>query len=62
MGDAILLVVAVIYVLPTVMVWASKHRNRGPITAVNLLLGWTIIGWVVAFAWALSDPRPIAHR
>jgi hypothetical protein len=34
----------------------GKH-NAGAIFALNLLLGWTLVGWVVALVWALAvDP------
>jgi hypothetical protein len=29
-----------------------NHRSRGSILIVNIFLGWTFIGWVVALAWA----------
>jgi hypothetical protein len=48
-------VVTMIYFLP---VWAACVRNsnhRWPIFAVNALLGWTIVGWVVAFIWAVAE-------
>ena len=30
--------------------------------ALNILLGWTVIGWVVALVWALTkdNPPPVA--
>jgi Superinfection immunity protein len=31
------------------------HRNRVAISVTNLLLGWTLIGWVVAFIWACTN-------
>lgn len=42
-----------------------RHRpNGGAIFAFNLLLGWTVIGWVVALVWALTWPMgvPAARR
>lgn len=41
--------------LPTIVAFYRKHPSRGGILALNLLLGWTFVGWVVALAWALSD-------
>ena len=31
-----------------------KKRNAGAIFALNLLLGWTLVGWVVSLVWALT--------
>lgn len=41
-----------IYFLPTIVGW--NKRNSGAILTLNLLLGWTFIGWVVALVWAMT--------
>lgn len=41
-----------LYFLPTICGW--KKKNRDAILVVNLFLGWTFIGWVVALAWAAT--------
>ena len=56
-GEGIVMIVAwcvglVIYFIPTAV--AKGHRHRDAIFALNLLLGWTFIGWVVALVWALA--------
>jgi hypothetical protein len=41
-----------IYLLPTIVVIARRKKNViGPIL-VNVLLGWTGVGWIVALLWA----------
>jgi Superinfection immunity protein len=43
-----------LYFLPTIIVLARGKKNvLGPIL-VNVLLGWTVIGWIVALVWALA--------
>lgn len=43
-----------LYFLPTIIVLARRKKNvLGPIL-VNVLLGWTVIGWIVALIWALT--------
>jgi hypothetical protein len=43
-----------LYLLPTIIVLARRKKNvLGPIL-VNVLLGWTFIGWIVALIWALT--------
>jgi ABC-type transport system involved in cytochrome c biogenesis permease component len=42
-------------ILPTVIALFRKHQNVGAIAAVNLLLGWTALGWVVALVWSLTS-------
>ncbi|AIR90527.1 superinfection immunity protein [Pseudomonas cremoricolorata] len=45
----------VIYFLPTINAKSRKHPNRGSIFALNLFLGWTLIGWVAAVVWSASS-------
>lgn len=41
-----------LYLLPTIIVIARRKKKiLGPIL-VNVLLGWTFIGWIVALIWA----------
>jgi hypothetical protein len=44
----------VIYLLPSFIVLARRRNNALAIIALNILLGWTFIGWVVALVWALT--------
>ena len=44
-----------IYFVPTISGWNTKHANG--ILVINLFLGWTIIGWIIALAWACSAPK-----
>ena len=45
-----------IYFLPTLFAFRRQHYNRGAILVLNLFLGWTLIGWVVALVWACMKP------
>lgn len=50
-----------IHFLPTIIAALRRGRNVVGIFLLNLLLGWTVIGWVIALVWALRDePRYIA--
>jgi hypothetical protein len=55
----VLLLLLGLYFLPAFIAGNVKHRQGGAIFALNLLLGWTLIGWVVALVWALTKERPI---
>lgn len=48
-------IVLLFYFVPSIAASTRRHRNRGAICALNLLLGWTLLGWVVAFVWALTN-------
>jgi hypothetical protein len=56
MGGAIhssaFLVVLVLYFLPSIVAVARKVTHQGSVIVINLFLGWTFIGWVVALAMA----------
>ena len=43
------------YTVPSVLACGRSHPNRWPIYAVNLFMGWTLIGWVVALALSLTQ-------
>lgn len=43
-----------LYFLPTIGAVMEKKENTAAIFLVNLLLGWTFIGWVIALVWAVK--------
>lgn len=46
-----------LYLLPTLIAAARNCRHADAIFALNLLLGWTVIGWLAMFTWALVDDK-----
>ena len=50
--DAALLVSLGLYFLPTILAFSRRVVNRGSVAVINLFLGWTVIGWVIALAMA----------
>ena len=51
----IIIIGGVVYFLPTVMAIGTSRLAAA--FAVNLLLGWTLIGWVAAIVIALTGER-----
>jgi hypothetical protein len=45
------------YFLPTIVAAGRHHHNVATVAIVNVFLGWTFIGWVVALAMAASSVR-----
>ena len=43
-----------IYFLPTWIAGGRNHHQQNAIMVLNLFLGWTFVGWVVALVWAVS--------
>lgn len=42
-----------IYFTPLLVASHRRHRQTVPIAILNLLLGWTLVGWAVSLVWAL---------
>jgi len=40
------------YFMPTVIAFERNNRRAGGVALVNFFLGWTVIGWFVAFVWS----------
>jgi predicted MFS family arabinose efflux permease len=45
----------VVYFAPALIALNRRHRKRKAIFVLNLLLGWTLIGWIAAIAWSYTD-------
>jgi hypothetical protein len=56
-SDWVLLILFVVYLLPTIIAAARWHYNAGAIFILNLFLGWTFLGWLAALIWACTDSR-----
>ena len=52
------IIIIALYLVPTIVALSRDMPNKGSTIAINLFLGWTLIGWVVALAMALGDPTP----
>ena len=47
------------YFLPFAIAFNRKRANTGAIFALNLFLGWSLIGWVVTLVWALKEENVV---
>ena len=59
-GFLFLLVLALgvgIYFLPAVVALYRTHHNKWAILILNLLLGWTFLGWVGALIWSFTQVK-----
>ncbi len=62
-GGMIILILVALYFTPTIIAFCRRHHYCWVIFVVNLVAGWTLIGLLVTFIWAvwpretaLSDP------
>jgi hypothetical protein len=49
------------YLLPSALALYRNSTATGWITAINILLGWTLFGWVIALGWAAGGKTQIPH-
>jgi len=52
----------VLYFLPSIVALARQKRDLVSILLLNVFLGWTAIGWVVALIWAVKVDTPAPVR
>lgn len=48
---------ALLYFVPVFVAAAHKPRVTTAVFIVNLLLGWTFVGWALALAWAAGSDK-----
>ena len=46
------MIISVVYYVPSYVAYARAHKNAPAILTLNVLLGWTFIGWVIALVWS----------
>lgn len=56
----LLLVGGLLYFLPGIVASLRCHQNRIAIWVLDLILGWTGVGWIVVMIWALTAVSPRA--
>ena len=64
-SSLVAIVVAVVtagYMLPWAIAAVRGNRNTWSVFWVNLLLGWTVLGWVVALVMSIREHRVLGVR
>ena len=52
----IMVLLWLVYFIPSVLAFWRVHHSKVAILTLNILLGWSGIGWIVALVWALAYP------
>lgn len=52
---AVPILIALVYLLPGIVADCRNHRHSRYITILNILTGWTVVGWLIALVWACQD-------
>ncbi len=53
------IVIIFIYFIPAINAYSNKKNNRSSVLVINIFLGWTLIGWVVALAMSAGKDKEI---
>ena len=51
----VMLFVLAVYLIPTIIAFARGHASKWGIGVLNIILGWSLVFWVVALIWSLSN-------
>ena len=46
-----------VYFVPTFVACYREHHQRLAIFVLNLVFGWSFLGWIAAFIWACTRVR-----
>jgi hypothetical protein len=60
-GVVIELIALVLYVVPIIVALVRHRANIVQVVIVNLLLGWTVIGWIIALVMAFGTAKEQLH-
>lgn len=44
----------IFYFVPAIVAGLRDHRSVWAIFVLDLLLGWTVLGWIVALVWSFT--------
>ena len=50
-----LFVALAIYFIPLIVAKIRRHDNIVAIAILNIVLGWTFLGWLAALLWSLNS-------
>jgi hypothetical protein len=56
----IVAVLTLFYMLPWAVAATRGRSNQAAIALINLFVGWTVIGWIVAMVMACQAHQPVA--
>lgn len=44
-----------VYFIPAIVASHKKHKQQTAICILNLVFGWTVLGWLIALIWACTN-------
>lgn len=52
-----MILILIFYIIPSIVALTLKKKNSIYIILLNLVLGWTVLGWIGALVWAIASPK-----
>ena len=49
----VIVLIATFYFMPTLIAFLRQHKNKLAIFLLNLLMGWSVLGWVASLVWSV---------
>ncbi len=49
----LIVLIFALYFLPTLIAVLRQHKNTLAVFLLNLLLGWTVLGWIGSLVWSV---------
>lgn len=53
--DLLIIIGFIIYLIPTFVAILRQKKDVLAITLLNVLAGWTLLGWIGALVWAVKN-------
>ena len=46
-----------VYLIPTIIALIRRQSNMVAIILIDILAGWTLVGWIIALVLSVTTPR-----
>jgi hypothetical protein len=57
-----IIILIVLYLLPTIIAVRKKHHKTVAIAIFNIVLSWSVLGWIAALFWSMATGQPVAQQ
>ena len=55
--------IVALYFVPAICAFLRDSKSKFPILVLNILFGWTGLGWLVCFIWTFASPQnPVSKK
>jgi hypothetical protein len=62
LGLLVIAGLAELYLTPYLIAAIRRRTNSDRVLMMNIFLGWSVIGWIVAFVWAVGKNKPALRQ